>query len=245
MGAVLEVEGVVKRYGAKLAVDRVSFAVAAGECLGVIGPNGAGKTTLFNLLDGSVSADAGSVVLDGTEIGRLPQYRRARMGIGRAFQVPRPFAGLTVFENVLVGAMHDPAASVASARRRALAVLEEVGLSDRLDMPAGRLPLLDRKRLELAKAISIGSKALLLDEIAGGLTELEVLELIEVVKSLKTGRAVIWIEHIPHALVAAADRIMVLHFGAKLIEGGCAEVMASPLVQEVYLGIAVDDAAHA
>jgi branched-chain amino acid transport system ATP-binding protein len=245
MKPVLAVEGLAKRYGVKQVVDQVSFVVAAGDCLGIIGPNGAGKTTLFNLLDGSVQPDAGKVALEGDDITALSQYRRARRGIGRAFQIPRPFIGLTVFENVLAGVMHGPTHGGTAPRRRALDVLETVGLADKRDLVAGGLPLLDRKRLELAKAMSVGTRLLLLDEIAGGLTEHEVLELVDIVKALKRDHAVIWIEHIAHALVAAADRIMVLHFGAKLIEGSPADVLASPSVQEVYLGIAVDDAAHA
>lgn len=244
MVAVLDVAGVSKRYGAKVVVDQVSFAVATGECLGIIGPNGAGKTTLFNLLDGTIQADTGRVSVDGHDISPWPQYRRARLGVGRAYQVPRPFTGLTVYENVLTGIVHSPDAG-SRRGQRALDVLEKVGLADKRNMLAARLPLLDRKRLELAKAVSVGSKVLLLDEVAGGLTEGEVFELVEMVKQLKREHAVLWIEHIAHALMAAADRILVLHFGAKLIEGPPAEVMAAPVVREVYLGISVDDAAGA
>ncbi len=245
MKPILAVESLEKRYGVKTVVDQVSFAVETGECLGIIGPNGAGKTTLFNLLDGSVQPNAGKVVLEGVDITGLPQYRRARRGIGRAFQIPRPFVGLTVFENVLAGVTHGTAHGATAPRRQALEVLEIVGLVDKRDLLAGGLPLLDRKRLELAKAMSVGTKLLLLDEIAGGLTDHEVFQLVDIVNALKRDHAVIWIEHIAHALVAAADRIMVLHFGAKLIEGRPAEVMASPTVQEVYLGISVDEPAHA
>ena len=159
--------------------------------------------------------------------------------------MPRPFTGLTVYENVLAGVMHGSGQVGASARARAQNVLEIVGLDAKQDMEAARLSMLDRKRLELAKAMSVGGKVLLLDEIAGGLTEQEVTELVDIVKVLKRDHAVLWIEHIAHALVAAADRLMVLHFGANLIEGPPAEVLATPVVQEVYLGISVDDAAHA
>jgi len=244
MTPVLEVRRAVKRYGSKTVLDQVSFAVAEGELLGVIGPNGAGKTTLFNVIDGATACDGGSVKLEGVEITGLAPYRRARMGIGRAYQVPRPFSGLSVFENVLVGAFNLPGASTASARRKALDVLEEVGLVDKRELAAGALTLLDRKRLELAKAMSVGGKLLLLDEIAGGLTDREVFALVEIVKRLKRGRSVLWIEHIAHALKEAADRILVMHFGAKLIEDAPALVMADPKVQEVYLGISVDDAAR-
>ena len=245
MAPVLEVQNVVKRYGPKTVVDRVSLSVMEGELIGVIGPNGAGKTTLFDVIDGATACDSGSVKLAGAEITRLAPYRRARRGIGRAYQVPRPFSGLSVFENVVVGAFNLPGASAASARRRALEVLDEVGLADKRGVIAGALPLLDRKRLELAKALSVGGKALLLDEIAGGLTDQEVFALVEIIKRLKRGRAVLWIEHIAHALRQAADRILVLHFGAKLIEDTPAVVMADPKVQEIYLGISVDDSAGA
>jgi len=245
MKPVLAVENLEKRYGVKTVVDQVSFAVETGECLGIIGPNGAGKTTLFNLLDGSVQPNAGRVALEDVDITALPQYRRARLGIGRAFQVPRPFVGLTVFENVLAGVVQRPAQGGIAPRQRALDVLETVGLAGKRDLVAGGLPLLDRKRLELAKAMSVGTKLLLLDEIAGGLTEHEVFQLVDIVKALKRDHAIVWIEHIAHALIAAADRIMVLHFGAKLMDGNPAEVMASLTVQEVYLGISVDEPAHA
>jgi len=240
---VLDVHGATKRYGSKTIVDDVTFAVEAGECLGIIGPNGAGKTTLFHVLDGTVRADSGRILLEGEDIIGLPQYRRARLGVGRAYQIPRVFVGLTAYENVLAGTLH--AATPSGAAARARNILAIVGLADKSNRPAGALSLLDRKRLELARAMSVGSKVLLLDEIAGGLTEQEVFELVDLVRTLKAGHAVLWIEHIPHALTAVADRIMVLHAGAKLIEGHPLEVMDTPVVQEIYLGIQVDEPAHA
>jgi branched-chain amino acid transport system ATP-binding protein len=240
---VLDVQGATKRYGPKTIVANVSFDVKVGELLGIIGPNGAGKTTLFNVLDGTTRADAGRILLDGADIIQLPQHRRARLGVGRAYQIPRPFVGLTAYENILAGTMH--AATPAAATARAQAILAAVGLVNKSNIPAALLSLLDRKRLELARAMSVGSKVLLLDEIAGGLTEQEVFELVDLVKALKAGHAVLWVEHIPHALIAAADRIMVLHAGAKLIEGSPVEVMESPVVQEIYLGISVDEPARA
>ncbi len=245
MTPILDVQNVEKRYGGKTVVDRVSFAAAKGECLGIIGPNGAGKTTLFNVLDGSVPLDGGTIALHGADLTAKPQYRRARMGVGRAYQVPRPFFGLSVFENVLVGVMHGPPAVQAGGKQQALDILEKVGLAGRRNVLAAGLPLLDRKRLELAKAMSIGTEVLLLDEIAAGLTEQEVFELVDIVRVLKQDHAVLWIEHIAHALIAVADRIMVLHFGAKLAEGEPRAVMEMPIVQEVYLGISIDDAAGA
>ena len=240
---MLEAVGLSKSYGAKTVVDKVSFSVISGECLGIIGPNGAGKTTLFNALDGTVSINGGAVTLDGQDVSRLTQYERARRGLGRAYQVPRTFVGLSVFENVLAGVMHGPGLSGSAASAEARAILDTVGLLQKANMPAGGLALLDRKRLELAKAMSVGTKVILLDEIAGGLTEEEVHQIVEIVRTLKKDRAVIWIEHIAHALMAVATRILVLNFGEKVADGDPAEVMGSRLVQEIYLGISVDDAA--
>ena len=242
MDPVLEVAGLEKRYGAITVVDRVDFTLARGQCLGLIGPNGAGKSTLFNLLDGSVAPNAGTVKLDGQDVTRLAQYRRARLGLGRACQIPRPFHALSIFDNVLVGVMHGTR-QAGTARRRTLEILEMVGLAERPDRLAGSLTLLDRKRLELAKAVSVGSKVLLLDEIAGGLTEREVDVLVELVRRLKPALGIIWVEHIAHALMAVADLIMVLHFGARVALGPPREVMGSSLVQEIYLGKSIDDLA--
>lgn len=242
---MLRVENVSKNYGSKTIVSQVSFDVGASECLGIIGPNGAGKTTLFNVLDGTVSLNGGSLYLDGTDITKMGQHARARAGIGRAYQVPRTFVGLTVYENVMAGVTHGPRLRGAQARARTLDILSTVGLDEKRNAIAGGLSLIDRKRLELAKSMSVGTKLLLLDEIAGGLTEPEVHGLVEIVKKLNADHAIIWIEHIAHALMAAADRLLVLHFGEKLAEGPPAEVMESALVQEIYLGISVDDAAEA
>ncbi|WP_042337003.1 ABC transporter ATP-binding protein [Paraburkholderia ferrariae] len=240
MGTALEVRGLGKKYGAITVVDGVDFRLARGECVGVVGPNGAGKSTLFNLLDGSVVPDRGTVMLGGRDVTSTMQYQRARLGLGRAFQIPRPFVGISVADNVLAGVMHGARLQGASARRRAAEILEMVGLADRHDRLAGSLPLLDRKRLELARAVSVGSEVLLLDEIAGGLTEQEVFVVVEIVRALKRDRGVIWIEHIAHALMAVADRIMVLHFGKKIADGEPVSVMNSALVQEIYLGSPVD-----
>ena len=243
MELALEVSGLGKRYGAVTVVDCVDFKLAKGECIGLVGPNGAGKSTLFNLLDGSVAPERGTIVLGGRNITSASQYRRARLGLGRAFQIPRPFVGISVFDNVLAGVMHGAALGGVIARGRVLEILDAVGLADQRHRLAGSLPLLDRKRLELAKAVSVGSEVLLLDEIAGGLTEHEVLVVVDLVKSLKRDRGIIWVEHIAHALMAVADRIMVLHFGAKIADGHPVDVMNSSMVQEVYLGSPANDAA--
>jgi branched-chain amino acid transport system ATP-binding protein len=239
---LLEVAGLRKRFGAIVVADEVSFALASGECLGVIGPNGAGKSSIFNLIAGTLAADGGSIRFGGREIGALAPHLRARLGIVRAFQIPQPFVHLTVYENVLAAAAFGGGLSGAQAPAAALEVLATVGLAGKAETQAGQLPLLDRKRLELAKAVASRAKLLLLDEIAAGLTEPEVENLVALITSLKVGHAIIWIEHIPHALRAVADRIMVLHFGRNVLVGPPGDVMKSALVREIYMGFRADDA---
>ena len=243
MSAVLKVEGLNKRYGEIVVADGLNFSVSKGTCLGVIGPNGAGKTSVFNLIDGAVKPDSGHIKLVGEDITSLARHRRARRGIARAYQVPPPFPDLTVFENVLVASTYSAGLQGLQAATAAMAVLDRVGLANQRNTIAGGLPLLDRKRLELAKALAAQPKLLLLDEIAGGLTEGEVHVLVDFVRSIKPDFAIIWIEHIAHALAATADWLMVLHFGKKIIEGEPAQTLASAEVREIYLGIGVDAAA--
>ncbi len=241
MSEFLRVENVSKSYGSLKVVDELSFSLAKGEALGVIGPNGAGKTTMFNLIAGDAKPDSGRVVFDGHDITRLPPSRRCRIGIGRSYQIPQPFAGMTVFENVLVGAAFGDGRSEAGASGAALAALEATGLLGCANELAGRLTLLDRKRLELARAIATGPRVLLLDEIAGGLTEHEVARLIETIQAIRAeGVSIIWVEHIVHALLAVVDRLLAINFGRLLTQGDPGEVMASPEVQEVYMGIGVE-----
>jgi len=202
-----------------------------------VGPNGAGKTTWFNLITGAVHADAGKVVFDGKDITRQPRHERVRAGIGRTFQIPRPFVGMTVFENILVGATYGRGMSERASYDRCIEVLDLTGLHKKVNVLAGSLTLLDRKRLELARALATDPKLLLLDEIAGGLTEAEVLDLIEEIKGLrKLGVTIVWIEHIVHALLAVVDRISVIQFGRNLCEGDPHEVMNSAEVQACYMG---------
>lgn len=240
---VLVVNGLCKAYGEVVVADEISFSLAHGQCLGVIGPNGAGKSTLFHLLAGAVTPERGSIRLDGTELVGLPAHRRARMGVARAFQIPQPFAHLTVYENVLAAASFGAGLHGGAAAGAAMAALERTGLGDRRSMLAGALPLLDRKRLEVAKGIASAPKLLLLDEVAGGLTEREVQAMVELVRELKQSYAVIWIEHIAHALKAVADRVMVLHFGSKLLDDTPQAVMDSAIVREIYMGIPADASA--
>ena len=242
MTAALSVTGLGKRYGEIVVAEDLSFAVETGTCLGVIGPNGAGKTSVFNMLDGTVRPDVGQVLLDGRDVTRLKQFQRARLGIARAYQIPQPFPMLTVYENVLAAASFGAGQQGQEAADTAMRVLQTTGLDRLGGVLAGGLALLDRKRLELAKALAARPRVLLLDEIAGGLTEREVHLLVDLVRGLKREVAMIWIEHVAHALTATADRLLVLHYGRKVMEGPVAATLASPEVREIYLGIRVDAA---
>jgi branched-chain amino acid transport system ATP-binding protein len=234
---MLSVQGLSKSYGEIVVADNVAFELAAGECLGVIGPNGAGKSSLFNLLTGVAVPDRGSIRLGGQELVGLPAHRRARLGLARAFQIPQPFAHLSVYENVLAAASFGAGLRGDEAAASASEALQRSGLAARASQLAGSLPLLDRKRLELAKGIAARPKLLLLDEVAGGLTEREVQQMVDLVRELKSAYAVIWIEHIAHALKAVADRVMVLHFGRKLLDDAPQAVLDSAVVQEIYMGV--------
>jgi branched-chain amino acid transport system ATP-binding protein len=234
-----ELEGVTKRFGGLVVIDDLSLAVAPGEALGVIGPNGAGKTTMLNLVAGELKPDHGRIRLDGRDVTGTRADRRCRLGLARTAQVPRPYAGMTVFENVLVAAVFGAGRPLVERLAATLAAdaLERTGLLDRANALAGSLTLLDRKRLELARALASRPRLLLLDEIAGGLTEAEVHVLVQTVTAIRAeGVTLIWIEHIVHALVAVVDRILAMNFGRRIAEGPPREVMASHEVQEVYLG---------
>ena len=240
---LLEVAGLSKRYGAIVVADDLTFSLERGTCLGMIGPNGAGKSSVFNLITGSVAPDGGTVRFEGRDVTAVSAHLRARLGIVRAFQIPQPFPHLTVYENVLAAASFGAGLPAAQAAASALDVLGRTDLLGKAETLADRLPLLDRKRLELAKTIAARAKLLLLDEIAAGLTEREVEGLVALIGTLKSRHAIIWIEHIPHALKVVPDRIMVLHFGKKVLEGPPAVVMTSQLVKEIYMGFAADDVA--
>jgi branched-chain amino acid transport system ATP-binding protein len=237
MSAILKLSGVSKRFGALLAIDNLSMHLNAGEALGVIGPNGSGKTTMFNILTGITKADQGQVFFQGTEITHLRAFQRCRRGIGRSFQIPRPFAGMSVFENLLVGAAFGDGKPERSVYNRCVQVLEQTGLLAKANVRAGSLPLLDRKRLELARALATNPRVLLLDEIAGGLTEQECSTLIEEITRIRgRGVSIVWIEHVVHALLAVVDRLMVINFGKKIDDGDPQSVMASRAVKDLYIG---------
>ncbi|MGY1815497.1 ABC transporter ATP-binding protein [Blastococcus sp. SYSU D00820] len=243
---LLEVAGVGKRFGRLTVLDDVSFTVAPGEAFGIVGPNGAGKSTLLNVVNGVLRPGSGTVRFDGTDVTRTGAAARCRAGVGRSYQIPRPFGGMTVFENALVAATFGSGAHGRAAAERAWRALETAGLAAQADSPAGALRLLDRKRLELARALATEPRLVLLDEIAGGLTEGEVPALVETVRDLgRQGVAVVWIEHVVHALVAVVTRLMCLTYGRVLAVGDPHAVLADPEVVEVYLGstIAGDDPA--
>ena len=235
---LLRARGLRKAYGANIVISDLDFDVRQGEVLAILGPNGAGKTTLFNLISGDVPCDGGELAFEGRPLRHEPPFERCRLGIGRTYQIPRPYSGMTAFENLLVAAMFGARLDEAGASRHCAAVLEQCGLRSKANVPAGQLTLLDRKRLELARALASRPKLLLLDEIAGGLTDEEADKLVHLVLDIKRqGVTVVWIEHVLRAVMAVADRVLVLDFGRKLTEGLPGDVMADPAVRRVYMGI--------
>ncbi len=238
MTDILQLKSLSKAFGAVIVADNLSFSVPDGLALGVIGPNGAGKTTMFNLITGTLPADGGEIIYGGQTITRQPASQRARSGVARSFQVPQPFAGMTVFENTLVAATTAAGLSVHDANLHCVDVLERIGLIDKANQQAGGLTLLERKRLELARALAARPKLLLIDEIDGGITERECQSLVATIRSVReTGVTIIWIEHIVHALLAVVDRLLVLDFGRKIADGEPETVIADPKVREIYMGI--------
>ena len=234
---ILELDDISKRFGQLKVADAISFGVTEGEAVGIVGPNGAGKTTLFSLIGGALRPDRGRVRLLGKDITDASPQARCAAGIARTHQVPRPFGRLTVFENVLVGACFATPRSEKDAVDLCGAVLETTGLLRHANKLAGALPLLDRKRLELARALATRPRVLLLDEIAGGLTEGECAVLIDMIRAIgASGVSILWIEHIVHALLAVVTRLVVLNFGQVVAEGEPRAVMASQAVREIYLG---------
>ena len=235
---MLEVAGLKKSFGSIIVADDLDLVVAPGEAVGIIGPNGAGKTTLFNLIAGGLTPTAGSIRFDGRDLLKQPPQERCRAGIGRTHQIPQPFENLTVFENLLVGAVYGRRKSEREVTQSCGEILERLGLIKRANTLAGSLTLLERKRLEMARALATAPRLLLLDEIAGGLTEGECLELVATIREIRqTGVAILWIEHVVHALLAVIDRLVVLNFGRKIAEGVPKEVIQLPEVHQIYIGI--------
>jgi branched-chain amino acid transport system ATP-binding protein len=234
---ILNVRGLSKSFGAIQVASEVGFAVAEGEILGIIGPNGAGKTTLFEMLSGHIEPSAGEVYFRGEDITRLPPHDRARRGIARTYQVPRPFGQMTVFDNLRVAATFAGGLQGAEATEWIERTLAATGLTRFSDTLAGRLPLLVRKRHELARALAMRPKLLLIDEVAAGLTESEVGEFIDLVRRIRNmGTTVIWIEHVIRTMLTATDRLMALAGGQVLAVGIPSEVIQRPEVKRVYLG---------
>lgn len=237
---ILALENVSKSFGALTVTDDVTFEVPQGQALGIIGPNGAGKSTLFNLVTGNLLSDQGCIYFDGRDVTRVSAMERCLTGIGRSFQIPQPFEKLTVFENLVVAATHGRNLSEAAVLDDCADILLRTELIGRANTPAGQLSLLERKRLELSRAMATQPKLLLLDEIAGGLTEGECQALIATIKDIHTqGVTIIWIEHVLHALTSVVERLLVLDFGKVIGIGEPEEIMASKEVQEIYLGIEV------
>ena len=238
MPAILTLEKISKRFGAVVVADNIDLTLLRGEALGIIGPNGAGKTTLFGIITGTVAPDAGRVVFEGHDITRMKPEHRCRMGLARSFQIPQPFGGMTVFENLVVAAAFGGGRSEREVYAGCAGLLERCGLADKANRRAGSLTLLDRKRLELARALATGPRVLLLDEVAGGLVEHETAALVDLINDVRaTGISIVWIEHVVHALIAVVDRLVVLHGGALIAEGDPAEVIRRPQVSEIYMGI--------
>lgn len=235
---VLRLDEVSFAHGALCVTNKVSLTLPKGQALGVIGPNGAGKSTLLDLITGSRRVASGRIHFMGQDITTASPQARSDMGIARSFQIPRPFLGMTVYENVLVGATHGGRRPEGPAQKVALRVLGETGLMARANEPASKLRLLDRKRLELARALATEPKLLLLDEVAGGLSNMECQSFIALLRHIRDGgTTMIWIEHIVHALIAVVSQLFVLDQGARIAEGQPTQVLADPDVRRVYLGI--------
>lgn len=243
VAAPLAVSMISKSYGqGPTVLSDVSFEVDRREIVGVIGPNGSGKTTLFGIIAGQLSPNSGTVTLDGRNVTGVGAAQRARAGVARTFQVPQSFGQMSVFENLLVAARFAGGLSKDEAAHRSLEILQRTGLIGQADQPAQNLPLLDRKRLELARALAAKPRILLLDEIAGGLTDKEAFEIAALVRDVNSsGIAVIWIEHLVHVLTRSVDRLIVLGEGRIIADGLPADTMQVPAVRRIYLGMEPGD----
>jgi branched-chain amino acid transport system ATP-binding protein len=235
--SLLQLEGVSKRFGQVVVGEGITFELGSGDAVGIVGPNGAGKTSLFSMISGDISPDSGVISFDGTNLTHSSPARRARAGIGRTYQIPRPFEHMTVFENTLLAAQQGARLRGQKSFEMAYGALERTGLADYANRPAGSLTLLHRKRLELGRALATSPRVLLLDEIAGGLTDLEVNQLTQIIRGLRDdGIAVLWIEHVVRALLSTVDRLLCLAGGVVVADGDPKEVLASEAVRSVYLG---------
>lgn len=237
MSDILVVNGLSKSFGKLKAVDNLSFSVPQGEILGVLGPNGAGKTTLFSLITGEVKPDHGQVVLNGRDITLTPTFEKCRLGIARTYQIPRPFVNLTVLGNLMVGATYGADIRHEERREKCEEILKMTGLLSKKNALAGSLPLLELKKLELARGLATCPSLLLLDEIAAGLSETEVEEVLDKIDSVrKEGVTVLWVEHILTAMRKGPDRLLVINFGKEVFLGNIDETFKSQELQDIYLG---------
>jgi len=237
VSTILALEQISKRFGAIVVANGIDLALAEGEALGIIGPNGAGKTTLFGMITGTVPSDSGRVLFDGRDITKETPERRCRMGIARSFQIPQPFGGMTVFENLVVAAAFGGGKRERDVYESCAGLLERCGLADKANRRAGSLTLLDRKRLELARALATEPRVLLLDEVAGGLVEHETAALVELVKQVRaSGVSIVWIEHIVHVLLQIAERLICMDAGKIIADGDPKTVLADKGVVAAYLG---------
>lgn len=238
MSALLEVEAVSKRFGGFSALNGVTFDVAAGERLGIIGPNGSGKTTLINCISGALRSDSGTVRLAGTDITRLPTYRRTRLGIARSFQLPRPFHSMSLTQNVAVAFEYGASQHRSrAAHTDSVGLLERMGLATKSDTPVSSLTQVDLRRLELARALATQPRLLILDEVMAGLSAAEVDALLETITTLnRDGTTIIMIEHIMRAIMRFSQRVICLDAGSVVAEGEPATVINSATVQKIYLG---------
>jgi branched-chain amino acid transport system ATP-binding protein len=235
-GALLKVRGVAKRFGAIKALGPVDLDLAAGERIGIIGPNGSGKTTLINCITGFFPPDQGTILYQGEDITSEPAYRRARKGLTRSFQIPRPFVGMTVLENLLVP-MDYCGVEAKNEMERAEEVLRSVGMTRRRDALAESLTQLEQRKLELARALAARPRALIADEAMAGLSEGEIEDILDLLFNLNaSGVAIIMIEHIMHAVMRFSQRMICLETGAVIAEGTPAEIVKNPLVQKAYFG---------
>jgi len=235
--SLLQLEGVSKKFGQVVVAEEITFQLEPGASVGIVGPNGAGKTSLFGMISGDIRPDAGQMLFDGQNVLSVAPSARCRLGMGRTYQVPHPFERMTAFENALLAAQQGARARGQKSYDVAYEALERTGLVEFANRPAGSLGLLHRKRLELARALATGPRILLLDEIAGGLTDPEVNELITIIRSLREeGVAVLWIEHVVRALLSTVDRLLCLANGRLVADGIPSEVLASDEVRRVYLG---------
>jgi branched-chain amino acid transport system ATP-binding protein len=241
---LLQLDHVTKRFGRVVIAEDLSFSVGAGDTVGIVGPNGAGKTSLFGLISGELAPNSGRVSFAGKTVTKLDPAARCRLGIGRTYQVPRPFVDMTVFENVLLAAQQGGGLRRKASYVAAAEALERTGMVGEANLPASRLGLLQRKRLEIARAVATRPTLLLLDEVAGGLTDPEVAQLVEIIRAINAeGTAVIWIEHVVRALTALVDRLICLYGGTFIGDGEPAVVLANPKVREVYLGSDIETSA--